>query len=486
MERFILHESSSLLLYGAASLGTLFCNALSDSKYHVEGFMDKRADEIEKLQGKKVYSVSDAAGRFSCHDIVVVISVKNVFEHSRIAMELCKKGFKNIIYKPYGVLNGTGTREEEELAQIYDKLLQGDFQYGVSLSCTKENGNKISIVEKYLIEDKEDCHTVFLSLLSLFENEDGQTQKQERNVLFFFPHIQFFKFLQGDVKASGDYYISYCETAAKTLGSFRITEAWRENIIRNRTQIYQEMNQAFIFNRDFFRVGAPDVAWNEKGYFNLVSGKHRAAFFASKSVAFIPVKMGDAEYAKWLNKKETENVLEILRKNDVIELKAPVEHPCFYQYPCPSESFFYGLCFVLAEKISRLFYRVPLDNYVFGKYIYLCLEDYGLLGRFFKRCGADVYENRCADVEISEALDKLFYMDPLRRGAERKKYDIAIVKIDQEEEIRAWQKKEKVRHWFFIGPKPELEKFQGKYEFVYGGVVWDKQMMAVYLEESDV
>ncbi|MCM1258664.1 MAG: hypothetical protein NC307_12520 [Roseburia sp.] len=483
-ERFILKEGSRLLLYGAASFGTLLFEKLQHSKYFVEGFIDQRADEIPGLKGKPVYSIQDAVLQFSDADIIVVISVKNVFEHSKIAAKLYDEGLKNIIYKPYAVLNNVGTKEENAISKIFDDFLQGNFKYDVSLNQILPGENFIHFSEKYLLEQDRDFDVVFLSLLALFENKDLNSKKQERNVLFFFPHIQFFKFLQGNAKASARYYVRYCEMAAEEINSFARTDAWRENVIRNRTQIFEEMNQAYIFNRDFFQTSAPEVVWNDKGYFNLTSGKHRAAFFASKKNAYIPVKMSHTDSIRWLNKGAAKKVLEMFAEKGVMELKAPVEHPYFYQYPCNSTSFFYGVCATLAEKISRLYYVTPLDNYIDGKCVYLSLDDYGLLGRFFARCGALVYEERKKDTEVVKALDELFYTQG-RREEKKEKYDIAVAKVENKNEIQDRCASLNAKHWFFVGPLSLLTEDQNL-ECIYNGVAWERQMAIGYMEIQDV
>lgn len=483
MDNIVLQKGSRMLLYGAASFGTILYEKLKQSDFIVEGFIDQRADEIPELKGKAVYSIQEAAFRFSDADVIVVISVKNVFEHTKIAAKLFESGLKQIIYKPYAVLNNKGTEEENIISRIYDDFLQEEFNYGISVKTIKHPGRLEQFSEQYLLGEEQDFEIVFLSVLTLFENKNPDSEDQERNVMFFFPHIQFFKYLHGNRGANVGYYVRYCEMAAEEINSFPITDAWRENVIRNRTQIFEEMDQSFVFNRDFFQTGAPEVMWNEKGYLNLVSGKHRAAFFASKGLAYLPVKMRHADSQKWLNRGIADKVREILNMKGIMELKAPLEHPCFYQYPCNSRSFFYRACFALAEKISRLYYVTPLDNYISKKNVYLSLDDYGLMGRFFARSGADVYEEQNEDDEIAEALNELFYMGGRRE--KREKYDIAVVKADSKGEIMDWLASIRAKHWFFIAPLL-LVLEERNMECIYNGMAWERQTGIGYMEIQDV
>lgn len=484
-EKFEIKKGSRFLLYGAASSGTLLYEKLQSSDFFVEGFIDKRADEITELKGKRVYSVREAADCFPVSDIIVIISIKNVFEHSKIAEELYRNGFTNILYKPYTVLNGTGSEEEKKISQAYDDILCGNFTYGLSIVCKHGTESFVQLTEKYMLKKGQDSDVVLLSMLSLFENINSDTEAQERNVLFFFPHIQFFKYLQGNTSSSSEYYVKYCEMAAEEINSFAITDAWKENVIRNRTQIFEEMNQAYIFNRDFFQTGAPEVVWNDKGYLNLVSGKHRAAFFASKGIGYLPVKISHVDIHKWLNREAAEKLRKILEEKGILELKAPVEHPFFYQYPCNARSFFYGACFALAEKISRLYYVTPLDNYIYRKSMYLSVDDYGLMARFFARAGAVVCEEKNGNMEISEALDELFYMEGNKRRKKKEKYDIAVVKADCRNDIKIRLSSIKAKYWFFVGPL-SLVSEERKLKCIYNGVAWEQQTAVGYMEMQDV
>ena len=376
MSKFVFSKDSHFLLYGAASCGTILCNQLSSQGYMVEGFIDQRADEISDLNGIKVYNLNDAGNRFDGEECIVIISVKNVFEHSKIAADLENAGFHNIIYKPYTVLKGRGTEEEKQLSISYDKLMVGEeLELNCQLSCTSTVAVYVPDKQGYILNEIEGEIVVSLPLVCLFENIDENTYSQERNALYFFPHIQFFRYLQGEENADTSYYMQYCQSAAEALGSFEITEAWKQNVEKNRAEICNEMNNAFYFERDFFVENAPRVAWNDKGYFNLNSGKHRTAFWASKKLMFMPVKMSRKDADTWLNSSCAERVLNLLNLKKYFELRAPIEHPYFYQYSCTASLFFYGLIFKLSEMISKIYYSSPLQNYVDEKNIYCSVDD---------------------------------------------------------------------------------------------------------------
>lgn len=485
MDKFVLSKESHFILYGAASCGSLLCDKLLLQGYAVDAFIDRRAEEITGLKGIPVYKPEDAAEKFCGKETVVIISVKNVFEHSRIAVELAELGLQNILYKPYSVLKGKGKEEEYIIGEWYDRISEGNLLEGKHIiGCTKSSHVYAWDTEEYILDETDDMVTMSLPLICLFENLNQNETSQERNSLYFFPHIQFFQYLQGDLQADVCYYMSYCEEAAKEIGSFAITDAWKRNVIKNRTEICNEMNNSFWFEQNFFVNHAPYVIWNRKGYFNLTSGKHRTAFWASKKMMFIPVKMKKKEAELWLNKEKAFTVLKKMEQEKMYVLKAPVEHPLFYQYPCVSVLFFQGLVFKMAEMISRIYYSSPLENYVNHKKIYISADDQGFLSRYLRRCGAQVFEDNKEDEEWIQLLDELFYLKERNRISESSEYDIGIIQIT-DSKMEICRKIPRARHYFYIIPENAAEIRQ-ELKCVYQGIAWNEPMCVFYQEAQDV
>ena len=53
---------------------------------------------------------------------------------------------------------------------------------------------------------------------------------------------------------------------------------------------------------DYFIESSAYVRWNEKGYFNIIDGHHRASYLAYKGYQLIPVRMDKGDFLKWENK----------------------------------------------------------------------------------------------------------------------------------------------------------------------------------------
>lgn len=485
MERFALNKETGILIYGAAAGGTILFQKMRKKNYRILGFVDQRSEEISSLFGLPVYGIEQVRDLSQDEIPVVIIAVKNVFEHSRIARNLIKSGIYNIIYKPYAVLKGYGGKASQELFDAHNQIIDYGYCNDGVFCKANEVESRQELQKEYLLDEGADTKTVFLPLPMLFENRDLNEPRKERNVCFLHPHIQFFRYLQGDINASVQYYLEYCEMAAKEMDAFTITDAWKKNVIRNRAEVYHQMNHAFLFQKDFFVRNAPDAEWNESGYFNLKSGKHRAAFFAARKLMYIPVRIKNQDLEKWIHKERLEKVNGFLQQNEVFELKAPIEHPYFYQMPCMAENFFYGLCCALAEIIGDLYYENPMDHVLDQKQIYLNVDDCGFLSRFFRRSGAFVFDGNENDKELTRELGDLFDISVSDQVKQTDFYHMAIIQVNSKEELENYIKEIKADKYFVIAEEGIFSKSEELKKF-YCGNAWGKSMEVCYLERSHV
>ena len=95
---FSINGSRSIVIYGAANSGKIVYDILKKNQIDIIAFIDKRADELGELYGKRIVGSIDDIDGLDKTDCVVIIAVKNVFEHSKIADHLVKSGINSILY----------------------------------------------------------------------------------------------------------------------------------------------------------------------------------------------------------------------------------------------------------------------------------------------------------------------------------------------------------------------------------------------------
>lgn len=356
-ERYRIDQNSQVILYGAATTGAILYQRFTEHGYRVAAFIDKRADEMDSYYGLPVFDMQEAKEYFAkTPDAVAVVAVKNVFEHEKIAQELWQAGCDRIIFRPYAVVNGEGEPQDRMLNQAYDAVLQGDFQCELhringfdravlkdqAVICEDENGDVIANIPVYDVwtDNYEDKSIIWGDI----------------PCLGLVPHIGLFRFFKGEENEEYEEYIKFCRRAAEESGGIITSQKWENSVYKNRLDVFNHMQSAWEHNREFFVKNAVPAFYNEKGYFNIRSGKHRMVFLIVMGKQYVPLRICKDDYGKWSNEKQAARIYELLDACHKTELPCIPDSPFFYDYPC-STSDFYG------RLINRLIGILYTDEY---------------------------------------------------------------------------------------------------------------------------
>lgn len=397
------------VLYGAAAIGGLAKRTIESMGDVVVGYLDRRAFEINEYNGVPVYAPDQIPQTFCKEDIVTFIAVKNVFEHEKIARRLYRSGLKKIVYKPYNVLIGVGTEAENALADLYDLIFEGNAQSAAMLipQCFAKGSKPLFDYAK--IEQKGDNIVAYIPTEFIFTNNYGDGgMKKWGNIPIagLFTHINFFQSLGGDISASVDPYVEeYCVYTATLQGNLRITNAWKENVVENRTQIYEQMREAQNIDPDFFVRNAATAVWNEeKKYFNLTSGKHRCSFLAAQGMKYIPLCISLMDYETFANRKYAEQIAEeIYNTEDGCNVPNPFFYRGAFNRDRGAYDFLLWFTKYYAEKLYREYGKIDFSRL----YVYDLQHDYGHMARYLSRIGAKTQRPYVQDY-LEEHLNDLF------------------------------------------------------------------------------
>ena len=407
---FRLERDTPIVLYGAATTGVLLYDHLTQMGYrNIIGFIDKRADEVRELLGLPVFSVDD--DRLD-KNWVILLAVKNVFEHGRIAAGLERKGFSRLLYRPYACLSGGGSHNEREIYDIYDQLTETHCPGHAYAGPVPESKGKAQIQwhAEGILSEENGIVTAYIPITLLFtDRKDGNP---EFSVLFLKPHMKFVRYVMGLEGGGTEDYIRFCQNAAERVGGFETTQAWKENVVRNRAEVYIQMNHMYALSKDFFLQQAPSVQWNaEKCYFNLQSGKHRATFLAAKGENYIAVKMSAEDYRAWSHSDFVPTVGALLAGRFYEGTAIPVENPFFYGYSCFEEQFWYQLIRTVMETAAEVKYKDAYTDPLANCHFFVDIQDCGFVKRFLHRCGFQIHTH-CGPEELEASLDQLQGFSP--------------------------------------------------------------------------
>ncbi|MCR5651316.1 MAG: hypothetical protein K6F86_09075 [Lachnospiraceae bacterium] len=402
-------KNRKIVFYGAASIGKIIYDRVKNTDLDLFCYIDKRAEEIKYLNTLPVFYLDDLIfEKINKDEFVIFISVKNVFEHTDVANELIKRGFHNIIYRPLSAINGVGSEKQNRINEVYDVFESGKIEEIEWIPKSLKIDMYVPQNRSIIAEDACTITAWFPIDILHTDNKVKGHKWSDIPVPAFIPHIDLFRHIAGDSSCTCDVYLEYCTESAINNG-ISVTEAWKANVIKNRSSVYEHMSHAAELEADFFVRNAVNAIYDkEQGLFNLNSGKHRAAFFASMKRKYIPMKVAKEDYSAFINMEWCSRLEKYLVDNEVMQLKAPIPHPFFYDYPCETKEFYYNYMFWLLHYIGVKQYTMKNNVSLNGLRIFSLLDDYGFLERILIGAGVLLVHN--INDEITDIINKLFFV----------------------------------------------------------------------------
>lgn len=427
-ELYEFDENASVIIYGAATTGKKIYQNLIKHGYQVLAFIDKRADEIDSYYDLPVLSVEQAEEIFRNNDkIISIIGIKNVFEHEKIAKQLWQSGCKRIFFRPYAVLDGNGNVEDKKLNHTYDKIIKGEFP---QKGCVIEGFDEFVLIDQAIIE--KDDYYVIANIPVYYVWTDNY---KDQNIIWgdipclgLVPHIGLFNLFIGNYNKDYLEYIKFCKEAAARSGGIVISKAWEDSVYKNRLDVFNHMQYAWEHNRSFFVKNAINAVYNQKGYFNINSGKHRAVFLLVKGSSYIPLKIKKEDYYRWSDEKKAFKIYQLIHELQKDDLPVVLNSPYFYNFPCHTSDFYGKLLSMLIRTIySKEYYEVGKFDFGYRR-ILLYNTPMSLYTDVFKMCGfqVDIYDSNSENIKMINAITDEKSCNFLVDGVIRGDYFLAI------------------------------------------------------------
>lgn len=434
---FKISSDTPIIIYGAAAAGIRGYHSLKTiNNYNVIGFFDKRAFEIDKQCGLPVWA-PETKPPLKKEDLLIVICVKNVFEHDKIAALLIDYGYKNLIFLPMQQPDPKALTDYTCIKKNYQKIFNDtdpEAQYALEPVTPLDNIELYDYRDYAVIKRAEESITVNFPLASIFIHSISSFNMLHNdallsNVLALIPHIDLFKYFDGN-GGEADAYLEFCLAGARNTekvygngkGEIARTENWKKNIIQNRRIVFDAMNRDMEINFDFFIDHAPDCSLMNN-LLLMKSAKHRAAFFIAKGRGYMPVAVTSKDYSAILNRSVLKELKTFLNKNKIQELDTTVQHPCMYKYPCRMPNYHALFIYKAVYHITRIFSKIKDTGKIT---VEDSLPDNGALSRCLSGMGLHV--NRiCSNDEdraLCDILDQLFYIKNIRYSDKHKGADI--------------------------------------------------------------
>ena len=382
MEKYVIIDKK-VLIYGAGSVGKVVSDMFNKNGITIDAYIDQRADTIKKNNNKLVFSAGELENRIrKKDDYVIIITIRNVFEHSCLAKQFYFMGFKNIIYKPNTILRGSKNPIQESINNAYEQIT-GKFEIPKDKVACYEL-EKYEICDFGLYKRFEEDVLVRMPAELLFSNTNYNAsiwscQNFYSNYIAVDLYEAFDNIHNGELEEKINYYIErFALPGAKTMG-VNTDGIWRELLIDSRLKVYYEMEYNLWMDYDFFIQNCVKVKSRKtKGFELITSGKNRVSFLIAKGYRYIPVKIKKSDYENYLNVEEAENIVNYIEQTN-LEIFAPIPHPYFYKTTAISPDYAVECVRPIARFLAEQIY-LENNDYCFNKYhLAFCINDEGCM-----------------------------------------------------------------------------------------------------------
>lgn len=277
------------------------------------------------------------------------------------------------------------------------------------------------------------------------------------------PHLELFEFFEG--RGSPDRYLAWYEAIHATRGVEPPLSS--EALLTRRHQDFVTMDRAFGRGLEGYRENPITADFNQRGYFNIRNGHHRAAFLFTRGWRHLPVEITTEDFAYWRGLGE-ERVRAHLHAGGAQRLVyTPLLLPGLLDYPAERDGY--------APSRLDLILRSLGTRRLRGLSVLDVGCNVGFYAQHFTREGARVtgVEIDPAHVTLGRLLNEAHHVSYELRceafeSAALEPHDLGLMltvlyhyaKDEPRREAMLRQLDRTVRHWLFweSGAEPELEK----------------------------
>lgn len=405
MDFFHLNKFDKVIIYGAGSLGLSYYQKLKDY-FIVIAFLDQNADKIALPSDISVPCYKPTYEITPKNDITVIVCVHSGIIHCEIAENLYQYGYNRILFLPE--ITPCSNEETYNLRQKYCHFFEGSFSLLKQIPYYYYwKKNKKSFTPSVIRETANDVVVltnieILYTYVDTEEKTSGYLYYSDLPIASFKPYLDLFLYFMNGKEYPYDY-INIYQKVQNTFSHSSLDE-----FLAERYEVYCYLEKEFQNNQSMLTYSPVDVIWNDKGYFNIQDGQHRAVYYYLRGLKKIPVRMSKDDYLKWINKRSlTEFAFFLQNKPDLIFF-SPIFHPAFNSIKTIYEN---GTASVLST-IQKFIGALDLNSMSV-----LDASDYNsYFARFFSQMGVDKvvsYEQSEEKYQVACYLNELLYSNAI-------------------------------------------------------------------------
>ena len=419
MKQFLLFQKK-IFIYGAGSMGL---KMLSQKNLAIEGFIDKRGDEVKEFNGYSVFSINAMKEFLEKDSYCIIIAVRDVFSHSEIALDFLNAGFVNLIFKPHSVLNSKSDSSEELLAisDAYDSLTVQGLDVVKEIPCYAGEAlfdfeNASIINENFEDETSSGMVRFYAPSELLFSNDlyDDSNLWTKCNFAANYIAVDLYRSVQEDSNGKEkefDRYVNLYAVPGAIRSGVNISGSWKNTVLKTRLSAFTEMKKRLAMDKEFFVKHCTTVSLLPPCRLQLIkSGKSRVSFLTALRVPFIPVMMQKKDYERYVNIDTAKTVYDFICRNKMTNTVVPIPHPYFYGFKTNIADYAY----LWKSKVARILFDITYEKKQNFDTDWLSIcdasDDNGSMSRYLKNLGFTISRKKKSD-EFTLLLDRLFSIE---------------------------------------------------------------------------
>lgn len=405
-------EDSSIWIYGKGGTGLRTARILIESGFNVCGFIDRRANEIADAD-LPIRTLDEIETEIQDkHKIVVVICLKDVFQHEELARSLVGAGFFYLVYKPASFLNGSNVNyEAERVNGIYEQLVEGGHPPDADCIVPLTKSIPVCLNDRFFIEDCGETVLAWVPVEKVFNYSDS-ADYPGCNMPLMFGLVDLYNAFSGELSpgaykiALQDFYL-YCGEWLHKIG-LSTDEKPLSGFVDSRAGVFQNLEKLAEINTEFFQKNAPSASYEEGKFYLVSSGRNRIAFQIARGAKYVPLRLLKVDYEAWCDLNMVHEVEHSLGKSAELCCFAPAPHPYLVDLPCEFADYMKLFVIPAAKDIVRDLYlqcvvtdergvrHIDFERFEKMKqsvHIFEDMNDGGTLRNYFQSLGFTVVSN---------------------------------------------------------------------------------------------
>lgn len=312
MKYFDLTINSKIWIYGGGKIGHNAFENLTKCGYRVQGFIDKRADQIIAENNVNCLTLEEFSKEPLVSEYIVFVCVWNGTQQETIANMLFNIGCDKLVYLP--MVRANSLDEIHTRRRAYNDFLMCNYDALHDIPCYcgtcceniyTDEFPIITVSNHYVCfwHPVSELHTMcmddFYSITNIVPGTSSSYEKffmryADIPLSHMTPYKNLYRRLSGDKFADLDDYFLL------TKGDIEFD---RNAFLADRKNLHEIFQFAYEYDMSFFSDSAAKCRWNEKGYFNVIDGLHSIFFLISKGKDNVPICVDIHNWEAFINHK---------------------------------------------------------------------------------------------------------------------------------------------------------------------------------------